>query len=118
MDALRWDYRIIRHEEPDGNAWFSICEVFYDREGRMYSFEEVHVMAGDPEDLSQEVEWMSEAFEKPIVDAAAIPEPGAINEFTALGEEADAMGGPDDSKPGKPMEPRDVDDILDELEEW
>lgn len=112
-EPLRWDYRIIRHTEPDGEVWYSICEVFYDRHGLMSVFDDAALMGRTPDELLEEIDHVAGAFDKPIVPEEAIPEEGAIDEFAAAGEAADEALDKDGKVP-----PRGVDDILEDLEEF
>jgi hypothetical protein len=63
---LTWNYRIIRHVDPEGE-WYGIHEVYYDDQGQPHSLtaNPVPIDAETPEELRR---LLDEAFEKPVLN--------------------------------------------------
>lgn len=122
MDAVNWDYRVVRRKEPDGTEIYSICEAYSDRNSKIFALSQVSPMGDTIDDLKHDMAWMVEALKKPVLDAGSIPEQGAINEIkealkgitpTVAGSEA---GGSDSWEWNEPLNRGNMKDVLDELD--
>lgn len=64
-----WNYRLVRHKEPDGTLWYAIHEAYYDKD-------EVQSITEKPTRVISEsqvgFEWIlnqfRKALDKPILD--------------------------------------------------
>lgn len=65
---MSWNYRIIRYPATEVSP-FAIHEVYYDAEGRATSWSETPIapLGDNLLELRAEVEYMLEAFEKPVL---------------------------------------------------
>ena len=64
MTEYTWNYRIIKN-----GSWYSIREVHYDDDTPSFTTEEPDgLMGGSVEELRDQYEQMSEAFEQPILN--------------------------------------------------
>jgi len=106
---MSWDYRIIREEEtlPNGEkaVHFSIGEI-YQREdnGLIWGFTTDEEPYGeDVDELRENLEQMMESFDKPVVDAALMPE-SEQDFFMPSDEDVKRMVGMTDDETDKEFE--------------
>lgn len=67
---MSWNYRVMRHVEPDGSEWFGIHEVYYDLDGNPVSWTErtIEPFGETPDDLTADLDRMSAAIHRPVLD--------------------------------------------------
>jgi len=71
---MSWNYRVIRHEEPDGSTALAIHEVYYDLDGETpikYGENPAVIIgegAGKIDGLKWQLDMMRDALESPILD--------------------------------------------------
>lgn len=64
-----WNYRLLRRQTEHGGQ-VAIHEVYYDENGdpRACTKEPVAIAAGEVDRLEEDMELMTEAFEKPVLN--------------------------------------------------
>lgn len=68
---MGWNYRVIRHTDPDGDDHFAIHEVHYNKNGKPDLCTEAPVgfVADSPEKLREIIGLMvMRAFDEPVLD--------------------------------------------------
>ncbi len=65
-----WDYRILKRTYSTGEIGYGIYEVFYNGKGKPWLCSEYPCGAyGDTiEELQQDLKWMLEALDQPVLD--------------------------------------------------
>lgn len=82
---MSWHHRVIRHDLKDGHVpYYGIHEVYCDENGKIWACtEKAKITAWEATEeenlpaLRQELKWMLEALDAPILDIENIPEEGA-----------------------------------------
>ncbi len=65
-----WNYRILAFEHPTRETTFSICEVYYDKDGKPDGYADSSAKDFESkEDIKKEIIYYQEALEKPILYA-------------------------------------------------
>lgn len=66
---MTWNYRIIKHEE-NGETYYAIHEVYYDKNGKPEAVTKESIAAQDdtPEGIKQQLEWMLLALKEPTLN--------------------------------------------------
>lgn len=70
MDMVMWNYRVIRHTYADGEDFYAIHEVYYEKDGitpSMWSETEMGVGADTVAGLHNELDRMRLATTKPVL---------------------------------------------------
>lgn len=67
---MSWNYRVVKHAEPDGRAWYQIHEAFYDEGKPADSITQDAIVPGGEtiEELAEELRRMLKATEKPALN--------------------------------------------------
>ena len=71
---MSWNHRVLAHKDGD-DIWFSIHEVYYDKDGKPnnYTANGVSVGGNSIKDLSWALDKMKECLNKPILSAENFP---------------------------------------------
>lgn len=75
---MSWNYRVIRHYDLNGNPYLAVHDVYYrtqDDGTTLYSWGDTpaHLQGENMEELTAELERMSEALRKPVIDSKSLP---------------------------------------------
>ena len=75
---MSWNYRVVRHTAPNGEAYYGLHEVYYDQHGKIELWCETPTDTGETlEDLISSLRLQLEAAERTsergILDAAQMP---------------------------------------------
>ncbi len=66
---MTWNYRIVQHRDELEETVFGIHEVHYDENGKITSFTEEAVIVGtDLLELSETLNKIGKAFDKPVLN--------------------------------------------------
>lgn len=66
---MSWNYRVVKERlKGEDIDTFGICEVFYDKEGRVYGVTEPILFAESMAELEAVFLMVGEAFEKKVLD--------------------------------------------------
>jgi hypothetical protein len=73
MSGRDWNYRVMRHIEPDGREWLAIHEVRYDAAGEPKGWTEEEASPGGEtlDDVRADLKHMLAALELPVLDFEA-----------------------------------------------
>jgi hypothetical protein len=67
---MTWNYRVVRNKVPHGDSSLGIYEVYYNGEGKPYSYTQ-HAVTIDEWATVEEIRWtlarMLEATDKPVL---------------------------------------------------
>lgn len=66
---MSWNYRIMRHTYPNGENWYALHEVYYDKDGKieMYSEDAIYPHGKDEEEVRGDLKRMKGACDKPTL---------------------------------------------------
>jgi hypothetical protein len=66
-----WNHRVCKNTEQ-GEIFYNIHEVYYDDDGKVEGWTQnaVAPLGNDLDELRNELKWMLEALDKPILDLA------------------------------------------------
>ena len=67
---MTWNYRVIRHKEPDGEYYYQVHEVYYDNQGEINGWStNASIVYGDSyQDLRHDMLMHRKAFDKPVLE--------------------------------------------------
>ncbi len=71
---MNWNHRILAHKKGE-ETYFEIHEVYYNKEGKPYSYTEkgVSIIGEDLEEVNWVLDKMKECVNKPILSADDFP---------------------------------------------
>ena len=68
-----WNHRVVK-ETLDGEAWYTVREVFYNADGSIYAYtqEAVDICGESITELREYTEWVLKALDKPVLVAGEV----------------------------------------------
>ena len=66
---MYWNYRVLMLNNKQNEPYFEVCEVHYDENDIPYAWAESHniLVGGTLDELKESYEYMSKAFESPVL---------------------------------------------------
>ena len=70
--ATDWDHRLVKCVDELGDVYYQFAEVYYDEEGKPFSYTTICTSSMTVEGLQQIVEGLLQAMAEPVLDAKEV----------------------------------------------
>ena len=67
---MTWNHRVVKEILENGDEWFTVREVFYNKDGSIYAYTEeaVDVSGESIDEIKEYLEWCLKSLEQPILE--------------------------------------------------
>ncbi len=64
-----WNHRVVKETFPDGKSWYSVREVFYNKDKSImgYTEEPVSICGDSIEEIREYCQWILECLDKEVL---------------------------------------------------
>lgn len=65
-----WNHRVVKATYPNGEEYYSIREVFYNKDGEIYAYttEPVDIAGESVEEVKEYLQWCLDCIDKPMLE--------------------------------------------------